>query len=144
MIEFCTPFDSLQHSSMLHLLVPMLLVLPTTWGTITFTPTTSPSVTTSSPVDPTTASTVVKLPSFSAVDVCWPFNLVINSCEELDYGVVASAAPDVLQTMVMVVEEDTLILQTNASFLTDHPVKVVVCPWLCYTCSLVTYASARL
>lgn len=116
---------------MLHLLVQVLLVLPTTWGTITFTPTTSPSPTTSPPVAPASQnpSTVVRLPRFSSVDVCWPFNLVINSCQELDYGVIASAAPEVLQTMVMAVEEDTLTLQTNASFLTDHPVKVVVCPW---------------
>ena len=75
------------------------------------------------------ASTVQKrivLDPFSGIDVCWPFNVGVGSCSNLKYGVLLSAEAEVLESMLITVEDSTLVLGTNASFATALPVKVLV------------------
>ena len=115
---------------MLQLLILLLPVLPSTLGSLRFSPITSPQTSpppvAAPPPPPQLPNTITELASFDAINICWPFNVAITSCDQLDYGVVALADSGVLQVLDVSSDDGTLTLQTNASFVTNLPVKVVV------------------
>lgn len=106
-----------------------LLMAPGLIFALPFTPssTVPPTPATAAPPPtPAVVTTSVTLPPFSGVDVCWPFNVGIGSCSKLQYGVFVTAEASVVATMLVDVEDDTLVLGTNSSFATNLPVKVLV------------------
>ena len=68
------------------------------------------------------SAVTVQLPTFSRIQVCAPFNLVV--APNASYSISAVAESQVLEAISATVRNGTLDIETTKSFATQAPIKV--------------------
>ena len=81
------------------------------------------------PPSPPTADlpiAIVPVEPFSTIQVCAPINVLVIPANSTNYTVTAQAEPSVLQSLVAVVQNGTLQLQSSGNFSTNTTISLQV------------------
>jgi hypothetical protein len=80
--------------------------------------------------EPVYADRTDSLPPFTTIQACLPFNFAVAPGPPETYTITTVGEEDVLGAISHIVSADTLVLSTDASFITTGGVKLTVSPLL--------------